>query len=262
MTPQAALTELLGRIGARNGESVTVSTEELNQWPAAAVSGLKSQGLLLKARPAKSVVCPGCEQECSRPVHTAPRANVPAISFVVCDRRSDINRVAIPAARLALWRCDAKAVLGFIAACLGLQQTTVLPSVDGLLPIGMARGNKRTQMLCLRLDGRLALVVGAGALPLADAIGFENGSFTVDQPPPPPPPAAATTADPRHTPSTVKREAGKLDTLARYASWQKAYKALRKKSPNKSDVWYSQQIAKTAIAQGRDASTIKKNMIS
>jgi hypothetical protein len=56
MTPEAALIELLGRVGARLGESVTVSTEELNQWPAAAVSALKSQGLLLKARPAKSVI--------------------------------------------------------------------------------------------------------------------------------------------------------------------------------------------------------------
>jgi hypothetical protein len=262
MTPQAALTELLGRIGARNGESVTVSTEELNQWPTAAISALKSQGLLLKARPVKSVVCPGCEQECSMPVHTVTRANAPATSFVVCDKRSDTNRVVIPAARLALWRCDAKAVCGFVAACLGLQQTTVQPSEDGLLPIGMARGNKRTQMLCLRVHGHLALVVGAGALPVADAIGFENGSFKVDQTVIRQLVDAATTADPRHTPSTVKREAGKLDTLARYASWQKAYRALRKKRPNESDVWYSQQIAKTTIAQGRDASTIKKNMIS
>ena len=262
MTPQAALTELLGRIGARNGESVTVSTQELNQWPAAAVSALKSQGLLLKARPVKSVVCPGCEQECSMPVHTPPSANATATSFVVCDKRSDINRVAIPAARLALWRCDAKAVCGFVAACLSLQQTTVQPSEDRLLPIGIARGNKRTQMLCLRLDGHLALVVGADAMPLADVVGFENGGFTlahavilqlVD---------AATTADPRHTPSTAKREARKIDTQAMYATWQKAYRALLKKSPGKSDVWYSQQIAKTAIAQGRDASTIKKNMIS
>jgi hypothetical protein len=37
---------------------------------------------------------------------------------------------------------------------------------------------------------------------------------------------------------------------------------LRKKRPNESDVWYSQQIAKTPIAQGRDASTIKKNMLT
>ena len=262
MTPEAALIELLGRVGARLGESVTVSTEELNQWPAAAVSALKSQGLLLKARPVKSVVCHGCEQECSMPVHTVTRTNAPATSFVVCDKRSDINRVAVPAARLALWRCDAKAVCGFVAACLDLQQTIVQPSEDGLLPIGMARGNKRTQMLCLRAQGHLALVVGADAIPLADVVGFENGGFTLDHAVIRQLVDAATTADTRHTPSTAKRESAKLDTQARYASWKKAYKALRKKRPNESDVWYSQQIAKTPIAQGRDASTIKKHMLA
>ena len=108
----------------------------------------------------------------------------------------------------------------------------------------------------------MALVVGADAIPFADAIGFENGGFTLDQTVISQMVDAATTADPRHTPSTVKREARKLNIQARYASWQKAYKALRKKRPNESDVWYSQQIAKTDIAQGRDASTIKKNMLT
>ena len=263
MTPQAALIELLGRVGARNGAATLVSTEELNQWPAAAVAAMKTQNLLLTARPAKSVVCPGCEQECSSmPVHTVTRANAPAASFVVCDKRSDTNRVPIPAARLAQWRCDAQAVCGFIAASLGLQQTTVQPSEVGLLPIGMARGNKRTQMLCLRVHGHLALVVGTNAMPLADVIGFENGSFTLDHAVIHQMVDAATTADPRHTPSTAKREARKIDTQAMYATWQKAYRALRKKRPNESDVWYSQQIAKTPIAQGRDASTIKKHMLA
>jgi hypothetical protein len=108
----------------------------------------------------------------------------------------------------------------------------------------------------------LALVVGADALPLADVVGFEGGSFTLDHAVFHQMVDAATTADPRHTPSTAKRESAKLDTQARYASWKKAYKVLRKKRPNESDVWYSQQIAKTAIAQGRDASTIKKNMLA
>lgn len=262
MTPEAALIELLARVGARLGESVTVSTEELNQWPTVAVSALKSEGLLLKARPAKSVVCPGCEQECSMPVHRLTHANSHASSFVVCDKGSDINRVTIPAAQLALWRCDAQAVCGFIAASLGLLQTIVPPSEARLLPIGMARGNKRTQMLSLRVQDQLALVVGADAMPLADVVGFEDGSFMLDQVVIRQMVDAATTADPRHTPSTAKREARKLDTQAMYASWQKAYRALLKKSPGKSDVWYSQQIAKTAIAQGRDASTIKKHMKS
>lgn len=263
MTPQAALIELLGRVGARNGTATLVSTEELNQWPAAAVSAMKSQNLLLTARPAKSVVCPGCEQECSSmPVHTVTRANAPAASFVVCDKRSDINRVPIPGARLAQWRCDANAVCGFVAASLGLQQTTVEPSEDRLLPIGVARGNKRTQMLCLRVQGHLALVVGAATLPLADVIGFENGSFTLDHTVIRQLVDSATTADPRHTPSTAKRDARKIDTQVMYASWQKAYRALLKKSPGKSDVWYSQQIAKADKVHVRDPSTIKKHMKS
>jgi len=262
MTPQAALIELLGRIGARLGEYVTVSTEELNQWPAAAVSALKSQGLLLKARPAKSVICDGCEQDCSMPVKTVTRANGSVTSFVVCDKRSDTNRVPVPAARLALWRCDAQAVCGFVASSLGLQPSTVQAPEAGLLPIGMARGNKRTQMLCLRIHGPLALVVGADAMPLTDVIGFGNGSFTLDQAVIRQMVDAATTADPRHTPSTAKREARKIDTQAMYATWQKAYRALLKKSPGKSDVWYSQQIAKADKVHVRDPSTIKKHMKS
>ena len=47
-----------------------------------------------------------------------------------------------------------------------------------------------------------------------------------------------------------------------YGAWQKAFKALRKQRRDMSDVWYSKQIAKTPIAKGRDAGTIKKHMKS
>lgn len=76
--------------------------------------------------------------------------------------------------------------------------------------------------------------------------------------------AHAKTADQRYKPSTVKREARKLDTQAIYASWRKAYRDMRRESPGKSDVWYSQRIAKDQKLnpRGRDASTIKKNMLT
>ena len=73
---------------------------------------------------------------------------------------------------------------------------------------------------------------------------------------------ASPQADPRHTPSTAKREVRKIDTQAMYAAWQKAYRALRKKSAGKSDVWYSQQIAKADKVHVRDPSTVKKHMKS
>jgi hypothetical protein len=58
----------------------------------AAVAAMKSQKLLAKARPAVSVVCPGCEQECVMPVHTLPAGPRGPASFIFCDKRSDIQR--------------------------------------------------------------------------------------------------------------------------------------------------------------------------
>jgi len=72
MTPQDALTELLVRMGEGRYATMLVSEEELQGWPAEAVKAMKSQKLLVKAQPAASVVCPGCEQECVMPVHTLP----------------------------------------------------------------------------------------------------------------------------------------------------------------------------------------------
>jgi hypothetical protein len=99
MTPEAALIELLGRVGAHNGAPVFVSAEELDHWPAAAITAMKGQGLLSRARPAASAICPGCERECAMPVHTVLAGSVVHASFIVCDKRSDINRVPVPAGR-------------------------------------------------------------------------------------------------------------------------------------------------------------------
>jgi hypothetical protein len=164
MTPQAALIELLARVGARNGAAVLVSAVELSEWPAPAVAAMKSQKLLAKARPAVSVVCPGCERECVMPVHTLTAGPRDTASFVVCDKRSDINRVPISAKRLMQWRCDADAVRGFIAASLGLRRSDQHPANADLLNIGIASGNKRSQMLCLQSKGDLALVAADSSI--------------------------------------------------------------------------------------------------
>ena len=50
------------------------------------------------------------------------------------------------------------------------------------------------------------------------------------------------------------------DTQARYARWQTAYRALKQRRPQMSDVWYARQIAKQEIAAVCHASTIRKHM--
>ena len=70
----------------------------------------------------------------------------------------------------------------------------------------------------------------------------------------------ATTADPRYTPSTTRREARTLDSQARHARWQKAYRALKQRRLRMPDVWYSRRLVKQAVADGCHADTIRKHM--
>jgi len=262
MTPLDAILELLARMGASNGAAVLVSEEELSHWPAVAVKAMKSQKLLVKARPAASAVCPGCEEECVMPVHTLTHETRGTASFIVCDKRSDTNRVAVAAERLKQWRCDADALCGFAAQSFGLRRSDKRSASGELWEIGIATGKKRKQMLCLKTDGELVLVAGNNALPLSEFIDYRNGKYLLDQAMIRLQVDAATTADNRYTPSNAKREAHKLETQTMHESWQKEYRRLKKSRPDMSDVWYSRQIAKLDIAKGRNAGTIKKNMKS
>lgn len=260
MTPIDALFEILGRVGASRGTAVLVNAEELNQWPAEAVQSMKSQCLISKARPADSAVCPGCEDNCTMPVHRLPRTSGHPSSFIVCDRRSDINRVPVSSERLNQWQCNAVLISGFVADSLGLRPSVRQTDIFGRWEIGMASGDKRSQMLCVEANGTLALVAGNNAVPLAEFIEFGEGKYSLNENMVSRFVDAATTADERYTPSNARREARKLDTQAMYESWRKAYRVLQKKRRNMSDVWYSQQIAKMDIARGKSAETIRKNM--
>jgi hypothetical protein len=260
MTPKEILIELLDRMGAAHGGAVTVSDEELRQWPSAAVRAMKSQKLLTRAKPEASAVCPGCEEECIMPVHTLPATSSrgPA-SFIVCDKRNDINRVAVSTEKLTRWRCNADAVARFLADCLGLTRSNQHSDDPCLLPIGIMPGQKRRQMLCLRIDGDLSVVAADRAAPLAELVRYGDGRYTVD--------AAmigqlvdsATMADPRYTPTNTRREARKRATQEMYKKWQKAYRDLKRRHPGMSDLSCARQIAKSDKA-GRSADTIRKHM--
>lgn len=261
MTPQAALIELLARVGAQGG-AVLVTAAELAQWPAPAVAALKKQKLLTRTSPATSAVCPGCENECVMPVYNRARADGTVASFVVCDKRDDMSQVRLTADQIQQWLCDVPSVCQFVATSLALRQSAQQASSDTLVNIGMVRGDKRSQMLALRLQHELALTAGNSAIPLADLANFEDGSFAVDAVMVRQMVDTAPPADPRHTPTIAKREVRKADTQTKYADWQKAYRKLLKAKPGNTENWYAKQIEKTPAAQGRNYSTIKKHMHS
>lgn len=261
MTPQAVLVELLERLGAGADKTILFNEEELTCWPGEAVAALKTQKLLIKAKPATSVICPGCERECVMPVHIIPaKENLPARAFISCDKRSDISRVTVSLEKLNQWQCTIDCVCKFIVNSLELRQSNQHTDNPDLINIGIVKGNKRSQMLCLEADGALYLIAGNSQLPLTELIEYHDGAYSLDDATIRQLADSATTADNRYTPSNAKREARKLDTAAMHESWQKEYRALKKKHPNMSDTWYSQQIARKNIAKGKSAETVRKNM--
>ena len=255
-----ALIELFDRVGACQGDAVFVNDEDLLQCPKAATKAMKSQKLIVKARPASSTVCQGCERDCVMPVHSLSATTGKTSSFIVCDKRSDVNRVPIPAERLTQWQCKADLVCRFISASMALRQPVKKADDGGRWEIGMVSGDKRSQMLCLEVVDVLMLIAGNSKVPLSEFIEFQGSAYVLDDAHIRQLVDSATTADVRYTPGNARREARKLDTKAMYESWRKEYRAWRKKRPGKSDVWYSQQIAKMDIAQSRDSETIRKHM--
>ena len=177
---------------------------------------MKSQKLIVKARPASSTVCQGCERDCVMPVHSLSATTGKTSSFIVCDKRSDVNRVPIPAERLTQWQCKADLVCRFISASLALRQPVKKADDGGRWEIGMVSGDKRSQMLCLEASGKLTLIAGGSIVPLAEFIEYHDGAYVLDDAQIRHLVDSATTADDRYTPSNARREARKLDTKAMY----------------------------------------------
>ena len=260
MTSIDALLELLGRVGASRDTAVLITDEDLLQWPKAAVKAMKSQKLIEKVRPASSAICPGCESDCVMPVHTLPaKAGTPA-SFILCDKRNDINRVPVSAEKVIQWQCNIDLISNFVATSLGLRRPARHTDSAGRWVIGIVSGDKRSQMLCLEAFSTLTMVIGNSKVPLAEFVKFQDGAYELDDTQIRRLADSATTADDRYTPSNDKREDRKLATQAMYESWRKEYRAWQKKRPGMSDVWYAKQIAKMDVARSRKAETIRKRM--
>ena len=234
-----------------------ISEEEVRQWPADAVSAMKSHRLLTRARLATTVVCPGCEEDCVMPVQTMPAGPRGSAPFIVCDKRSDINRVALPTERVAQWKCDAEAIAQWVVEHLGVRRSGRRSDSSGSLYLGVAAGDTRRQMLCLRTRGDIELVAADKAVPLVDLVDIGHGAYALNTDAIRQLVDSATTTDPRYTPSTARREARKLATQALHERWQKAHRDLRRRRPNMPKGWYAEQIAKQAIAE---AATIRKHL--
>jgi hypothetical protein len=238
----------------------TISWEQVRQWPESTIEIFQDAGWIKPKSPAKRVVCSGCEENCTMPVHVYPPVqNRPAKAFVACDKFDYIGRIPISLDCLQLWQITEKQVAGWIARTLGLRGEPKRNKGTKNFLIGNVQGKKKTVSLELVCTELASLKTSGHSLPLIEAIYFTDGQLQIDQeaiinlidrPPP----------SDRYNPSIAKREARKLDTQARHKGLQRAYRELKRKHPEQSDNWCALQISRKPIGQGFSSETIRKNM--
>ena len=181
MKPDDALLELLARVGANHGAPLLVSTEELDGWPAVAVSAMRSQKVLTKARAAASVVCPGCEQACVMPVQV-PAGTGPGLrAFVPCDKRSDINRVPVPIRALEQWQASGESIADLLTGLLSLRRPGRTDAHGARWEVGLLKGAQQASHLILLGDCELTLSVAGHAIRLADVLELKTDLIAVDR---------------------------------------------------------------------------------
>ncbi len=258
MTLEDVLQELIQRLGS--GGDTVVAWEQVREWPAGAIAVFEKAGWIKPTVAASTVECPGCQESCFMLAPVLPaRGEQPARAYVACDRRDDIGRVKIAISRLQQWQITEGQVARWVSSALGLKGRPERDKASGAFTLGNLQGKKRSGALEFQTVELVNLKTSGHSLPLSDLVFFNNDRPSIDRaaildlvdlPP------AFESAE-RYQRSTARLEARKVDTLARYGAWEKAYRELKRKRPRMSDVWYSQQIGKQMNA---NPETIRKHM--
>lgn len=261
MTLADVLQGILQRLGPE-GDTVLAS-EQVRRWPKGATEALQEAGWVVPIAAATMVECSGCEENCFKPVHVLPaRHGQPVRAYVACDEPPAMGRVKIPLSRLRQWQVTDAQLARWLTGALELKGNPERDQASGVFTLGNLQGKKRMGVLQFDSVAPVSLKVSGHAIPLSEVVNFEGNRPIIDRtgilgmvdlPP-------VSEAAGRRPTSTARREARKLDTQAMHERWQKAYRVLKRKHRDKSDVWCSLQIAKTDNPQGRSAETIRKHM--
>jgi len=246
-------------------DPIIIDWEETLQWPTGALETFLETGILSSSSNAKSIECKACDNHCFMDVITLP-SNDPDLNraFIVCDdpdMQNQMGRIQISLNRLQQWQSSIKQVSFVISDLLGFKDKILFPVDNAAIRLGMLKSLKGRRWVSLNSTD-LSLEINQHSIPIDELLYFDGQQLVIDQdcvnyllnrkP---------KDQGKKYTPSTTRREAGKLKTQAMHQDWNDEYLKLQDKHPTKSKKWCAIQISKMDIAQGKDAETIRKNMI-
>ncbi len=262
MTENDLLEMILDRLGRSEITNAVFGTDETATWPLSLLDTFTESRLLRPTKAAQVITCDGCEQYCPMPVTVLPAESTrPARSFIACDKRDDIGRVPVDLKRLEQWEINGSLLAKTLSSLMAFDKTVKEESKGKRWTLGTVKGKERKSQLVLNVENGVFIEVAGHDVALGDVLSLKNGTLTVDRDEllrlVDKPLAEGVSAGKT---STTRNESRKQASQKRYAAWKKAYKELKRKRSNMSDVWYSQQIEKMDIAENRDAETIRKHM--
>lgn len=259
---QTALNQVM--VGLEQAEgAIVLGADAVEDWDTSDIECLIQVGLLKAVGRAQSVVCPGCEHRCLSDVHTTASSGGRVRAFVVCempDMQAQMGRVAISPDRLRQWQTTPQMLTGFLFKKLSFSGEAPSPGQSKSVPLGMLAGPNGRRWVRLQLSP-LSLEINGYRAPLCELLfvnehQIELDSTRVEEMLVRESPAK----DKTYSPNTKARETRKLETAAMRQDWRDEYAKLAKQRPGMGKRWYSKQIARMAIARGRDAETIRKQL--
>jgi hypothetical protein len=233
VTLEDVLQELIQVLGSKHDN--TIPWDQVREWPKGALDLFQDAGLIKPKEAAKSVTCPGCEENCFMPLHVSPAIQGnPTQAFVVCQQRDDMGRIPISLELCQQWQITDNQLAQWIARQLDLKRKPKRDKESNNILIGDVQGKKKTGSLELSCTEPVSLKASGNSLSLVQVIYLKDNQLQIereaiinmmDRPP-----------SDRYNPSIARREANKLDKQKMYKSWQKAYREKQRERPNMSAV--------------------------
>jgi hypothetical protein len=253
------VTNIVQKLRVSEDSRILLSSEVLSNEPDELVMAMKKQQLIKRSQSVSNVTCKGCEQACFMPIYTQI-VGKDSESFIVCDERSDINRVAVDRIQMQQWKLTGMQVARLFAQLMGFSEHLKLNSDTNRIRLGMLKSKKGRRCLSLNVKS-IELELNTYSIPVEDVLYLEKGSFAIDieainQVANKKPQAASS----KCYPSPQKQMISKAKTSDRYQQWKDEYKLLKLNYKDKNDTWIANKISKMPIAAGRSAETIRKNM--
>lgn len=243
----------------------TLSWVAVNLWHNQSLRLLLDNNLLKPTSNTLNIQCQGCEKHCNINVVPYEYPNKTKY-YAACEdpfMQDEMGRMTIPAEQLNQWQISIKQLALVIASLLNLPNNISYKANQETINLGLLKSKTGRKSVVLNIEP-LSLIINQNELPITDLLYFDlsksekleldiervNYVLNLKQ-------AKATK---NYHENTSKQDQRKANTQAMYADWQEEAVKLSKQNPGKGNNWICAKIAKTALAKGKSAETIRRNI--